>query len=130
LESRVTLPDMFSGPGGVNLEDLIDYVICNRNIVHAQYVLLYFSRTNIVNGDDRYNLPNRIAAACDFVLIDFDSEQIIYGDTVDTNGHLFELVNLNETTIVNESIKALKHLFSNNTNQNIGIMVKNVFDGL
>jgi hypothetical protein len=119
LETHTALPNLFASIDTINLDDVIDYVISNRSDFPVQYILLYLSKTNIVTGNDKYNIPNRITASCDFVFIDFYSDQIMYGDTADTNGYLFELVDLNERTIVNESVKALKYLFSKDISINI-----------
>lgn len=129
-EVRFSLPNIFSAIDQINLDDAIDYVLNNKNVFPVQYALLFVSRTNIVKGGDRYNIPNRLVASCNFVLIDFYSEQIVYSDTVDTNGYLFELADLNETTIVNESTKAFKYLFNKNNNQNIGTMISDMLGKL
>ena len=130
IETRTTLPNIFSSAEQINLDDTIDYILSNKNMFSVQYILLFVSRTNIMEGNERYNIPTRLVASCDFVLIDFNSNQIVYSDTIDTNGFLFELPNLNEITIINESIKAFRFLFNKSGSQNINLMFSNIVNGL
>jgi hypothetical protein len=118
-EIRSSLPGLFSGIDQINLDDAVDYVLSNKTMFSAQYVLLFLSGTTIIKSDSRYGLPTRLTASCSFALIDFFSNEIHYSKTVDSGGYFFVLTDLNESTIVNESAKAIKLLFNKNNAQNM-----------
>ncbi|MCL2442987.1 MAG: hypothetical protein FWD13_05905 [Treponema sp.] len=77
-----------------------------------------------------FRIPPGISASCDFTVYDIVTGESYQSETIQTAPGAFSPSNLQDYTIINESRRALQHLFNPRTQPGLENIIRAVFERL